>query len=92
LKHVFDPGGLELRHEQRAAGAATSRIAAAGASVTGASDCAIARTAAVLIPSALNPVMSWRRDIPSSRYCLISSFMEFSSAAPVIRLASIDRS
>jgi hypothetical protein len=62
----------------------TSRIAAAGAAVTGASDCAIDRTAAVLMPSALNPVMSWRRDIPSSRYCLISSFMEFSSAAPVI--------
>ena len=39
----------------------------------------IALAAAVLMPSALSPVMSCRRDMPSSRYCLISSFMEVSS-------------
>jgi hypothetical protein len=66
-----------------------SRIAAAGAAAAGASDCAIARTAAVLMPSALKPVINWRRDIPLSRYCLISSLMEFSSAAPVT-LSNVD--
>src|SRR5207244_13530830 len=43
-------------------------------------DCATDLTAAVLMPSALRPVMSCRRDIPWSRYCLISSFMDSSDS------------
>src|SRR5262245_9518285 len=55
----------------------TSRIADAGAVAE--SDCAIAFTATELIPSAERPVMSLRREIPLSRYCLIRSFIELSS-------------
>src|SRR5262249_51248828 len=55
------------------------RMAPGGAADAGASDCAIALAATVLMPSALSPVISCRRDMPSSRYCLISSFMEVSS-------------
>src|SRR5882757_3527194 len=55
----------------------TSRIADAGAAAE--SDCAIAFTATELIPSADRPVMSLRREIPLSRYCLIRSFIEASS-------------
>src|SRR3954451_19066016 len=40
------------------------------------SDCATDLPATVLMPSALRPVMSCRRDMPLSRYCLIRSFME----------------
>src|SRR5437899_9606583 len=52
----------------------TSRIAEAGAVVE--SDCAIALTATELMPSAESPVMSLRREIPLSRYCLIRSFID----------------
>src|SRR5882672_7821061 len=55
----------------------TSRIADAGAAAE--SDCAIAFTATELMPSADRPVMSLRREIPLSRYCLIRSFIEASS-------------
>src|SRR4029453_11437537 len=51
----------------------TSRIADAGAVAD--NDCAMALTATELIPSAERPVMSLRREIPLSRYCLIRSFM-----------------
>src|SRR5262249_21193717 len=47
------------------------------------SDCATDLTAAVLMPSALSPVISCRRDIPWSRYCLISSFLDSSSPLPI---------
>jgi hypothetical protein len=56
----------------------TSRIAAADARVTGASDCATALLATALRPSPLNPAISCRRDIPLSRYCLMRSFMQSS--------------
>src|SRR5215510_6203197 len=55
----------------------TSRIAEAGAVAE--SDCAIAFTATELIPSAERPVMSLRREMPLSRYCLMRSFIESSS-------------
>src|SRR5262245_16759395 len=55
----------------------TSRIADAGAVAE--SDCAIAFTATELIPSAERPVISLRREIPLSRYCLMRSFMSSSS-------------
>src|SRR4029077_12762201 len=57
------------------------RIAAAGGAPWPkvSSDCATALTATVLIPSALRPLISCRRHIPLSRYCLISSFMVVSS-------------
>src|SRR4029450_13036191 len=43
------------------------------------SDCAIALPATELIPSALRPVISLRREMPLSRYCLMRSFIESSS-------------
>src|SRR5262245_55033203 len=52
----------------------TSRMADAGAAVE--SDCAIALTATVLIPSAESPVISLRREMPLSRYCLMRSFID----------------
>src|SRR5258708_3882479 len=55
----------------------TSRIADGGAAAD--SDCATAFTATELMPSADRPVMSLRREIPLSRYCLIRSFIEASS-------------
>src|SRR5262245_46083553 len=65
----------------------TSRIADAGAVAE--SDCAIAFTATELIPSAERPVMSFRREIPLSRYCLIRSFIESSSHGDVAGILSV---
>src|SRR5437588_4564693 len=67
----------------------TSRIAAGAAAAwpKGASDCATDLAATVLIPSALRPVINCRRDMPLSRYCLISSFMTFSSPACLFSVA-----
>src|SRR6516164_3770009 len=55
------------------------------------SDCATDLTAAVLMPSALSPVISCRRDIPWSRYCLISSFMDSSSPSPMRRAGGMSQ-
>src|SRR5262252_8865206 len=55
----------------------TSRIAEAGALAE--SDCAIALTATEPMPSADRPVISLRREMPLSRYCLIRSFIEWTS-------------
>src|SRR5215813_2371291 len=55
------------------------------------SDCATALTAAVLMPSALSPVISCRRDIPWSRYCLISSFIGRLLPSPIRRAGGMSR-
>src|SRR5690349_9166171 len=65
----------------------TSRIADAGAAAE--SDCAIAFTATELIPSADRPVISLRREIPLSRYCLIRSFISPSSHRGVAGILSV---
>src|SRR5262245_4789575 len=65
----------------------TSRIADAGAVAE--SDCAIAFTATELIPSAERPVMSLRREMPLSRYCLIRSFMSYPPSATSAELSVV---
>ena len=72
---------IAARDRRRAQGRMTERMAGGAAWANGASDCATDFTATLLMPSALKPVISCRRDMPLSRYCLISSFMAFSSPA-----------
>src|SRR5258706_894408 len=62
-----------------------SRIAFAGTAAPlpakGVSDCAIALAATEVTPAAVKPDISLRREMPSSKYCFSSSFMESSLAA-----------
>src|ERR1051326_1194441 len=57
-----------------AEGAAGAAAAPRAPSPSGAKFCATALAATVLMPNALKPDTSFRRDIPWSRYCLINSF------------------
>src|SRR5882757_7764874 len=56
-------------------------VAACADAANGARDWAKALVATVLMPSALKPDVSCRREMPRSRYCLIRSFIASSDAA-----------
>src|SRR6516225_11042724 len=63
--------------------AAPAPAAAAAGAAAGAKFCAITLAATALIPIVVSPEMSLRREIPLSRYCLISSFTVSSSGVLV---------